>query len=80
MDGAPPVCQGTNSYEYLFGYEESYGCLFGTYARDKDGIAAVMELCEVACFAISNDKTLCDNDIQSNNTIHLIRRLHGGLI
>ena len=49
-----------NSYEYLFGYEESYGCLFGTYARDKDGIAAVMELCEVACFAMKNSKTLCD--------------------
>ncbi len=49
-----------NSYEYLFGYEESYGCLFGTYARDKDGIAAVMELCEVACFAMKNNKTLCD--------------------
>ena len=50
----------TNQYQYLFGYEESYGCLLGTYARDKDGIAAVMALCEVACFAKLNNKTLCD--------------------
>ena len=50
----------TNQYQYLFGYEESYGCLLGTYARDKDGIAAVMALCEVACFAKMNNKTLCD--------------------
>ena len=49
-----------NSYEYLFGYEESYGCLIGTYARDKDAISAVMALCEVACYARSQDKTLCD--------------------
>jgi len=49
-----------HSYEYLFGYEESYGCLLGTYARDKDGIAAVMLLCEVACYAKGNSKTLCD--------------------
>lgn len=49
-----------NSYEYLFGYEESYGCLIGTYARDKDAIAAVMALCEVACYAKSLNKTLYD--------------------
>ncbi len=49
-----------NSYEYVFGYEESYGCLAGTYARDKDAIAAVMLLCEVACYAKSLNKTLCD--------------------
>jgi len=50
----------TKQYQYLFGYEESYGCLLGTYARDKDGIAAVMALCEVACYAKMNNKTLCD--------------------
>lgn len=47
-----------NSYEYLFGYEESYGCLIGTYARDKDAISAVMALCEVACYAKSLNKDL----------------------
>ena len=50
---------------YVFGYEESYGCLIGDYARDKDGIAAVMALCEAACYYKSQGKTLWDamNDI-----------------
>ena len=50
---------------YVFGYEESYGCLIGDYARDKDGIAAVMALCEAACYYKSKNKTLWDamNDI-----------------
>jgi phosphoglucomutase len=39
-----------NSHKYLFGYEESYGCLIGTYARDKDAVSAVMALCEAAAF------------------------------
>lgn len=37
-------------YNFIFGYEESYGCLAGTYARDKDGIAAVVLLCEAAAY------------------------------
>lgn len=37
-------------YNFIFGYEESYGCLAGTYARDKDGIAAVALLCEAAAY------------------------------
>ena len=45
---------------YVFGYEESYGCLIGDYARDKDGIAAVMALCEAACYYQSQNKTLWD--------------------
>jgi phosphoglucomutase len=50
---------------YVFGFEESYGCLIGDYARDKDGIAAVMALCEAACYYQSQNKTLWDamNDI-----------------
>ena len=50
---------------YVFGFEESYGCLIGDYARDKDGIAAVMALCEAACYYSSQGKTLWDamNDI-----------------
>lgn len=39
-----------NGKKYVFGFEESYGCLIGDYARDKDGIAAVMALCEAACY------------------------------
>lgn len=45
---------------YVFGYEESYGCLIGDYARDKDGIAAVMALCEAACYYQAHNKTLWD--------------------
>ena len=33
---------------YVFGFEESYGCLIGTHARDKDAIVASMALCEAA--------------------------------
>lgn len=50
----------TTKEKYVFGYEESYGCLIGDYARDKDGIAAVMSLCEAACYYKSKRKTLWD--------------------
>jgi phosphoglucomutase len=40
----------TGSYEYVFGYEESYGCLVGTHSRDKDAVVAVMALCEAAAY------------------------------
>ncbi len=46
--------------EYLFGFEESYGCLIGTYARDKDAIVAVMALCEAAAYYRTQGKTLWD--------------------
>lgn len=49
-----------NSYHYVFGLEESYGCLAGTYARDKDACVAVMMLCEVAAYCKMNGKTLWD--------------------
>ena len=49
-----------NGDKYVFGFEESYGCLIGDYARDKDGIAAVMALCEAACYYKSKGKTLWD--------------------
>ncbi len=45
---------------YLFGFEESYGCLIGTHARDKDAIVATMALCEAAAYFKSMDKTLWD--------------------
>ena len=44
--------------KYVFGFEESYGCLIGDYARDKDGIAAVMALCEAACYYKEKNLTL----------------------
>lgn len=40
----------SGKYEYVFGFEESYGCLVGTHARDKDGIVAVMATCEAAAY------------------------------
>jgi phosphoglucomutase len=40
----------TGSNTYVFGYEESYGCLVGTHSRDKDAIVAVMSLCEAAAY------------------------------
>ena len=53
-----------DGYKYVFGFEESYGCLIGDYARDTDGIAAVMALCEAACYYRANNETLWD---QMNN-------------
>lgn len=52
-----------NGKKYVFGFEESYGCLIGDYARDKDGIAAVMALCEAACYYKEKDLTLWDQMI-----------------
>lgn len=54
----------TGCNNYVFGFEESYGCLPGTYARDKDAPAAVCMLCEVAAFYKSQGKTLWDGMIE----------------
>ena len=48
------------NYEFLFGYEESYGCLVGTHARDKDAIVAVMALCEAAAYYKEKGMDLCE--------------------
>lgn len=52
-----------HSHTYLFGYEESYGCLVGTHARDKDAIVAVMALCEAAAYYKEKGFTLWDQMI-----------------
>ena len=49
-----------HSHEYVFGYEESYGCLVGTHARDKDAVDAVMCLAEVAAWCKKNGITVWD--------------------
>ncbi|MBR1909644.1 MAG: phospho-sugar mutase [Lachnospiraceae bacterium] len=49
-----------HDYEYVFGLEESYGCLAGTHARDKDAVVAVMCLCEVAAWCKYNNITVWD--------------------
>ncbi len=50
----------TGKGSYLFGFEESYGCLIGTHARDKDAIVATMALCEAAAYYKTKGKTLWD--------------------
>lgn len=57
------IFEKTNENTYLFGFEESYGCLIGTHARDKDGIAAVMALCEAAAYYKEKGFTLWDQMI-----------------
>lgn len=54
----------TGCNEYVFGYEESYGCLIGTHARDKDAVVAVMAFCEAAAYYKSQGISLYD---QVNN-------------
>lgn len=50
----------TGKGTYLFGFEESYGCLIGTHARDKDAVVATMALCEAAAYYKGQNKTLWD--------------------
>jgi len=50
----------SGSHTYLFGFEESYGCLSGTYARDKDAVAAVLLVCEMAAYYQSQGLSLLD--------------------
>ena len=52
--------ENNNEYECLYSYEECYGCIIGTHARDKDGIVAVMTLCEAACYYKEKGMTLWD--------------------
>lgn len=54
------IFEKTGCNNYVFGLEESYGCLAGTYARDKDACVAVMMLCEVASYYKAQGKTLWD--------------------
>ena len=52
--------ENTGYGTYLFGLEESYGCLIGTYARDKDAISATVALCEAAAYYKMKGMTLWD--------------------
>ena len=54
----------SGSNHYVFGLEESYGCLAGTHARDKDAIVAVMCLCEMAAWCKKNGRTVWDQMIR----------------
>ncbi len=59
-----------DGYQYLFGAEESYGCLFGTFVRDKDAISAACLVAEIAANAKKNGLTLLD-------LLHQIYREYG---
>ena len=52
--------ESTGHGTYMFGLEESYGCLIGTYARDKDAISATVALCEAAAYYKTKHMTLWD--------------------
>lgn len=58
------IFEQTGCNNYVFGLEESYGCLAGTHARDKDAIVAVMCLCEVASYCKVHGITLWDMMIE----------------
>ena len=61
------------SATYVFGYEESYGCLIADFARDKDGVQASLMLCEAAAYYKAQGKTLCDvlNDLYREHGYYL---------
>ncbi len=61
------VFEQNHKYEYIFGYEESYGCLVGTHARDKDAIVAIMALCEATAYYKKHGLTLWDQMINIYN-------------
>ncbi len=63
----------TGENEFLIGYEESYGYLVGTYARDKDAVVASMLICEMAAYYKKNKMTLVDalNDLYSEYGFYL---------
>ena len=50
----------TGEKEFVMGYEESYGYLVGTHARDKDAVVASMLICEMTAYHKNNGKTLVD--------------------
>ncbi|MGB4438930.1 MAG: phospho-sugar mutase [Sedimentibacter sp.] len=52
--------QDTKKYNFIFGYEESYGYLAGTFVRDKDAVIASMLICEMAAYYKKNGKILLD--------------------
>lgn len=54
----------TGDYTYVFGFEESYGCLAGTYARDKDAVVATMLVCEMAAYYKTKGLTLYEGLIE----------------
>ena len=74
----------TGDYQYVFGFEESYGCLSGTYARDKDAVVASLLICEMAAYYKSRGMSLYDGLMELYDTygvykeiIHSIKGIEG---
>lgn len=60
FETAKKVKNDVQNYDYLLGYEESYGYLVGEHARDKDGVVSAMLIAEMTAYHKKNGKTLID--------------------
>lgn len=65
----------TGEYQYVFGFEESYGCLSGTYARDKDAVVASLLICEMAAYYKSRGMSLYDGLMKLYDTYGVYKEI-----
>ena len=65
----------TGEYQYVFGFEESYGCLSGTYARDKDAVVASLLICEMAAYYKSRGMSLYDGLMELYETYGVYKEI-----
>lgn len=65
----------TGDYQYVFGFEESYGCLSGTYARDKDAVVASLLICEMAAYYKSKGMSLYDGLMELYDTYGVYKEI-----
>lgn len=65
----------TGGYQYVFGFEESYGCLSGTYARDKDAVVASLLICEMAAYYKSRGMSLYDGLMELYDTYGVYKEI-----
>lgn len=65
----------TGDYQYVFGFEESYGCLSGTYARDKDAVVASLLICEMAAYYKSRGMSLYDGLMELYDTYGIYKEI-----
>ena len=65
----------TGDYQYVFGFEESYGCLSGTYARDKDAVVSSLLICEMAAYYKSRGMSLYDGLMELYDTYGVYKEI-----
>ena len=65
----------TGEYQYVFGFEESYGCLSGTYARDKDAVVASLLICDMAAYYKSRGMSLYDGLMELYDTYGVYKEI-----